>query len=989
MKKFKLVFVIVLFSFFSLFLISCDLESKVRSIQVVGETEVVVGNEVQYTAVIKPSSLQSTPVTWTVEEVTGQATIDSTGLFVAVEPGTVKVKASADSVEGELEVTISQPVTSVSVEGPETVILQSDETYTFEVEPENASYTTVTWSVLAGTGSATITNEGVLTPVSAGTVTVRVVVDDIIGVKMVTIVTPIASVEITGPSEVRMEDNPTYSVTVNPSNAVVNTTTWSVVDGTGSATISEEGVLTPVSAGMIKVCVDADGVTDEFDVELFISVDSITISGEESILPTGRPTYVAEILPANAKYQNVVWSVEPDTGSATISAEGVLTPESAGTVKVIAKADNVEAYLIVVIEEDDRSLGTPRPTHLLATPENTIFVDGAWEKETDVPGLDVTFARQVYDVTFSAEASKTDGKVIFSIPNSLDLSRMQYFAIKVTGSTMDAGVNPTVSVNLKDFTSGLNLYNDQQTEIEITQNNQWIIFSVSNRYRLQSENRDLKIVVDPHFTASGNEGIVTFQRVVFFGNAEPVTEPQLLTPFKTPHWESAPEITAEMATDEYNSETVDVVRVSATASAVSGWKGIPAYVLEDISRKTTITFKVKLLSTGLSANPKLQVCIGDKDITNVTVTRPAAGTDPTYQTVTVTIPVDQRTESSMWANRYVQIKPNGVNAALEFYVYDLQLTGDADPTPVTATRTNLGGANFQINSTVNYTEGGTTTKIAASDDDPAHFLYVPGAGATLGKVEFGFSKSSGNATARSGLNGVYVKIQGTPGLEVNLQQGWADGWADASQRRFVLDGTVQEINVVALNRSTITTGTGWMAFQFNITLPADLEGVQVKIFDLALTAIFPTPEPTVDKSIAFGNFVEGGNNVVDEVDTMTVAEDENGDTVATVHQNNAKNHLVGLAVDEDIRYMNKLKITLKGAIGTKVTIKLAYGNMFNMDTDYVHTFTTNDFETIEITILDRDALKVPKISISFFFDLAEVAAPTEFIVREVYFFGLE
>jgi hypothetical protein len=63
--------------------------------------------------------------------------------------------------------------------------------------------------------------------------------------------------------------------------------------------------------------------------------------------------------------------------------------------------------------------------------------------------------------------------------------------------------------------------------------------------------------------------------------------------------------------------------------------------------------------------------------------------------------------------------------------------------------------------------------------------------------------------------------------------------------------------------------------------------------------------------------------------------------------------------------------------------------MFNMDTDYVHTFTTNDFETIEITILDRDALKVPKISISFFFDLAEVAAPTEFIVREVYFFGLE
>jgi len=50
------------------------------------------------------------------------------------------------------------------------------------IEPDNASDTTKTWSVINGTGSATIAQTGIVTAVSNGTVTVRATANDASGV---------------------------------------------------------------------------------------------------------------------------------------------------------------------------------------------------------------------------------------------------------------------------------------------------------------------------------------------------------------------------------------------------------------------------------------------------------------------------------------------------------------------------------------------------------------------------------------------------------------------------------------------------------------------------------------------------------------------------------------------------------------------------------------------------------------------------------------
>jgi len=966
----------------------------VDSVSVVGSDSVEVDDTSAYTAIYLPTTAASAAdVVWSVVAGTGSATITSAGILTAVEPGTVSVVASVKGVEGSIEVTITQSVDSAAISGPEVVDLGSEANYLFTVDPANATYEEVIWAVLAGTGSATITQEGVLTPVVAGTVTVRVSVDSVIATKAVTITTPVAEVSVNGDDIVRLEDTPTFTTTILPIDADYDAVIWSVVDGTGSASIDASGVLTPISAGIVTVVASADDIEGEFEVELIVSVSSIVLSGEVSILPGDHPTYTAEVLPAGAKYGTVTWTVVDGTGSATITNGGVLSPISSGTITVVATADGVAEEFIVTINPDDRLLGTPRPTHLLATPENTITIESVWEPQTDLEGLSVEFAREVYDISFTADASRSSEGVEFKVPNSVDLGRMQYFAIKVTGATQTEGVNPTISVQLRDFDSGLNLFNDQVTEIEITASNQWVVFGISNRYRLQTESRDLRILVDPHYTASGNEGFLTIQQVVFFGNANPVTEPALLTPLKNAHWEDTG-VTAEPAVDTIDDAQVDVLRISATAAAVSGWKAIPAYVLEDISRATTISFKVKLLTPDLLANPRLLVTLGDTDLTNVTITRPAVGVDPVYQTVTVTIPAAMRTEANMWAARYIQLKANtgGTAEAVEYFIYDFKLSGDANPTPITVTRLPLGGANVLFTSAPSYIENGTQVLVAATVDEEAHRLWTPTVDATLSKLQYGYTKSSANLAARSGMNGIYVKIQGTPGLEINLQQNWGDSWADESQRRFVLDGTVQEIFILATTRTLITSGTsGTVSWQFNATIPTGTEGAAIKVFTVAFTAILPTPETIKEMDISFGRFIEGGNTLVMiedvETDTMTVAYADNH-AVATVQVNNAANHLVSIASSSEIRYMNTLTIQLKGAIGTKVTVKLAYGNAFNMDVDYVHTFTTDDVETIVIDIQDRDQLKVSKISLELLFDLDVVTAPVNFEVVEAHFSGI-
>lgn len=96
-------------------------------------------------------------------------------------------------------------VTAITVSGPSSVIAGGTVTYTVSVSPYDAGNPAVSWSVVNGTGAATITPSGLLTAVNPGTVTVRATADDgsgIVGTCTVTVLqssaTRVITVDVAG-----------------------------------------------------------------------------------------------------------------------------------------------------------------------------------------------------------------------------------------------------------------------------------------------------------------------------------------------------------------------------------------------------------------------------------------------------------------------------------------------------------------------------------------------------------------------------------------------------------------------------------------------------------------------------------------------------------------------------------------------------------------------------------------------------------------------
>lgn len=217
------------------------------------------------------------------------------------------------------------------------------------IAPINAANQTVTWSVTNETGTATIDSEtGVLTAGDLGTVLVQAAATDgsgIVGSVRVTI-TPLPvlvnSIILTGNTSVHVGQSIPLTANVLPDDATNSSVVWTVQNGTGKATIDTNGILTGTSAGTVLVQAKAtDGSEVLGNAEIMVTpvmVQSITVSGSNSVQAGQSIPLTASVLPADATHRSVVWTVQNKTGKATIDTNGILTGTSAGTVLVQAKA---------------------------------------------------------------------------------------------------------------------------------------------------------------------------------------------------------------------------------------------------------------------------------------------------------------------------------------------------------------------------------------------------------------------------------------------------------------------------------------------------------------------------------------------------------------------------------------------------------------------------------------------------------------------------
>ena len=336
-----------------------------------GATTITTDNgTLQLSATVTPADATNKTVTWSIINGTGQATISSTGLVTAVSNGTVTAIATANDdsgVVGSLVITISGqviPVTGITVTGASgaTTITTDNGTLqlTATVTPSDATNKTVIWSIINGTGQATISSTGLVTAVFNGTVTARATANDdsgVVGSLVITIsgqVISVTGITVTGASGATTitTDNGTLqlSATVTPADATNKTVTWSMVNGTGQATINSTGLVTAVSNGTVTARATANddsGVVGSFIITIsgqVIPVTGITVTGAggSSVIGTdnGQLQLTATIAPANATNQTVTWSIINGTGQGFINSTGLVTAVSSGTVTAVATAND-------------------------------------------------------------------------------------------------------------------------------------------------------------------------------------------------------------------------------------------------------------------------------------------------------------------------------------------------------------------------------------------------------------------------------------------------------------------------------------------------------------------------------------------------------------------------------------------------------------------------------------------------------------------------
>jgi hypothetical protein len=141
------------------------------------------------------------------------------------------------------------------------------------------------------------------------------------------------------------------SAAILPVNATDQTVTWSVTKGTGDASITTDGLLTAIKNGTVTVnATSKDGgnvigsMVITISNQALIAVTGITVTSAGGVniidINGGTLQMSAAVLPVDATDQSVTWSVTNVTGSATITAEGLLAALTDGTVLVEATSND-------------------------------------------------------------------------------------------------------------------------------------------------------------------------------------------------------------------------------------------------------------------------------------------------------------------------------------------------------------------------------------------------------------------------------------------------------------------------------------------------------------------------------------------------------------------------------------------------------------------------------------------------------------------------
>ena len=274
--------------------------------------------------------------------------------------------------------------------------IDSTDDYTLTIVPEKT------------TAQARLSKDGVLTTLSTGTVTIRAqcvqnpAISDEITLTVLPPTGTLTSLTVTTlndyPGDAEL-GKPVQMIPVfTPANAADRSVTWSVEHGTGTATIDENGLLTPLTVGTVTVyAMTPGGIEGASTVNIVRYAEEITIllNGKEDIsrLGAGESLELSfRLSPEDTTTKDVEWSVTNQTGWAKLTTRddndyAKLEGKRAGTVILTATAKDskqVVATKELTITDTVRSYALPDGSGSLYYNTETGWITGADETVKNV-----------------------------------------------------------------------------------------------------------------------------------------------------------------------------------------------------------------------------------------------------------------------------------------------------------------------------------------------------------------------------------------------------------------------------------------------------------------------------------------------------------------------------------------------------------------------------------------------------------------------------
>ena len=299
-----------------------------------GDKKVAVGSRMEVDAICSPDNASITDVTWSSKN-PNIATVDESGMVTGVKKGTASIVATAadgSKVTGTALITVTQPVTSISITQADIpVVVGRTAQAKIQVLPAEANDKTVTWST-SDTSIATVRN-GQISGVKAGVCTVTCTsnsnpeVSASATVTVSQLVTKI--VNVNDPSELTLKTGESGQLkwSVQPEDATNKGLTFKSL-APKVATVDANGVVTAVGRGTATITATAQDTSRKqgnIKVTVIQPVTGVSMQRDLYYVQRGGASNVrAVVQPKNANNQRVTWS-SADGNVASVRSNGTST----------------------------------------------------------------------------------------------------------------------------------------------------------------------------------------------------------------------------------------------------------------------------------------------------------------------------------------------------------------------------------------------------------------------------------------------------------------------------------------------------------------------------------------------------------------------------------------------------------------------------------------------------------------------------------------